>query len=323
MKEGFKYYALPTKGLVGKKAIEKLVFPIFLMLAVLQFLLIVTLKKPRAVVGTGGYASFVPLFVGILFRIPTLISEQDSYPGFTTRMLSRYVTQVHIAHRKAGLFLKAKKLYVTGNPIRNKIFDGTRAEAIDYFELSKTKKTVLILGGSHGARSINKVFSEIFKEHSFPGKQFILQTGDTDFNWVKESLQGAKAEVRILPFIEKMNLAYAAADLVFSRAGALATAEITATGIPSVLIPYPFAASGHQEENARRLERIGASVVLLDKNLSTDAVFDLINSFFSDTGRLEKMHNAAISSCKRNAAKKIATHVLSISRSGGSCVQKC
>lgn len=323
MKEGAEFIAIVTKGLLGKSVFGKIVFPMFLVLSICQFLFIMIFRKPALIVGTGGYASFVPLFCGILLGLPTVISEQDSYPGFTTRLLSRYVTEVHIAHKKALSYLKSKSLYVSGNPLRDSVFTGTRSEAMDYFGLSRSKKTILILGGSHGARSINSVFIEVLKAYSFTGKQFIFQTGTTDYEWVDKALGGVKSDVVIKPFIEKMNLAYSASDLVFSRAGALATAEITAKGIPSVLIPYPFATGGHQEENARRLEKRGASVVLLDMALSCDRIFDLISSLFSDRERLQKMHMAAIASCKQDAAKKIAYHIVRLLRSGGRDVQEC
>lgn len=312
MREGFKCYTLPIKGLLGKGFSERMVFPLFLLVGMLFFLIILIQKKPRVIVGTGGYASFVPLFLGIVFGIPTLISEQDSYPGFSTRILSRYVSEVHIAHRRAKLFLSAKKLYLTGNPLRDSIFKGTRVEAGEYFNLDAKKKTILILGGSHGARSINSLFVAIMKDYSFPYIQFIFQTGKSDYKWVRESLKKGETDVRLFPFIERMNLAYAAADLVFSRAGALAIAEITARGLPSVLIPYPYATRGHQEENARYMERIGASIVLLDRDLKSDRVVNLMHSLLKDEKRLKTMGGRAYSLCKRDAAKRIAKRVLSL-----------
>ncbi len=313
LKEGFKCYTLPVRGFLGKSYLERMVFPFFVTVSMILFAIILVKRRPRAIVGTGGYASFVPLFLGILFGIPTLISEQDSYPGLSTRILSRYVSEVHVAHGKAKLYMKAKKAIITGNPIRNSIFEGTREEAIEYFNLDKKKKTVFIVGGSHGARSINRVFVEVMKKNDFPTVQFIFQTGEDDFMWVTESLKGVRVVVRIFPFIEQMNLAYAAADLIFSRAGALTLAEITARGVPSVLIPYPYATAGHQEENARFFEKVGASVVLLDSELSYGSVENLIYSLLMDEKRLSTMSKKAQLLCKKDAAKKIAVRVLSLS----------
>ncbi len=319
VKEGFKCYSLPVKGFLGKRISERMIFPLFLTVSIILFLFILLLKKPGVIVGTGGYASFVPLLLGILFGIPTLISEQDSYPGFSTRMLSRYVTEVHVAHKKAKLILLAKKLYLTGNPLRDTIFEGTREEAIEYFKLDRGKKTVLIFGGSHGARSINEVFLEVLKNNTFLHIQFIFQTGTDDFKWVKKALGDTKANVMVFPFIERMNLAYAAADILFSRAGALSIAEMTARGVPSVLVPYPYATGGHQEENAGYLERIGASVMLLDKELSSVKVKNLMLSLLNDKKRLRNMSEAALSFCKRDAAHMIAKRVLSLANRRREC----
>ncbi len=313
LREGFECYTLPIKGFLGKRFFELLVFPIFFAISIFLFLLILWQKRPRVIVGTGGYVSFVPLFLGILFGIPTLISEQDSYPGLSTRLLSRYVTEVHIAHRKAKQFLKTKRLYLTGNPLRDSIFEGTRMEAREYFNLDKRRKTVLILGGSQGARSINRVFIKVIKKNNFPFVQYLFQTGKDDYKWVKESLKGVKTEVRVLPFIERINLAYAAADLAFSRAGALGIAEITARGIPSVLIPYPYATGGHQEENARFLEKCGAAIMLLDSELNSDSVANLVGSLLKDEERLRTMSKKARSLCRLDAATKIAMRTLSLS----------
>ncbi len=314
LKEGFSCYSLPVKGFLGKNYFEKMiVFPLFLAASILLFLFIYLRRKPRAIVGTGGYASFVPLFVGVLFNTPTLISEQDSYPGLTTRMLSRYVSEVHLAHRKAGLFLKAKRVFVTGNPLRDSIREGTKEEALAHYDLDTKKMTVFIIGGSHGAHSINKVFVDVFLHHPFPVTQFIFQTGETDYKWVKDALKDTRATVRILPFIERMNLAYAAADLMFSRAGALTIAELTARGIASVLIPFPFAAGGHQEENARYLETIGASVLLLDRELSEERIVQIMHSLLGDEKRLRMMRTKARSLCNPDAAKKIAERVIALS----------
>jgi len=316
MKEGFKCYTLPVKGLLGKSISERMVFPLFLTVSMLLFCFILIQKRPRVIVGTGGYASFVPLFLGVVCGIPTLISEQDSYPGFTTRLLSKFVSEVHIANEKARLSVIAKRLYLTGNPIRDSILEGTRAEAMEYFNLDSEKKTVFILGGSHGARSINSVFVEVMRNYTFPSIQFIFQTGKSDYTWVKESLKDIKVKVRVLPFIERINLAYSAADIAFSRAGALAIAEITARGIPSVLIPFPYATGGHQEENARYLEKIGASVMLLDSELNSEKVTNLLFPLLSDNERLSNMSRAARLVCKRDAAHKIAMRVVSLARGG-------
>ena len=310
-REGFQCFSLPSKGLLGKSVKEKAIFPIFLMAGIIVFLGVFLNKKPCVIIGTGGYASFVPLFIGIILGRPTIISEQDSYPGLTTRLLSRFVTEVHIAHIKAKQCLgSTKNVYLTGNPLRDTLFEGTRLDAITYFKLKKGMKTVLILGGSHGARSINKAFVEVIKHHKFPNIQFIFQTGESDYNWVVGSLKGNDEDVKILPFIDKMNLAYSAADLVFSRAGALAIAEISARGLPSVLIPFPYATGGHQEENARYMQKRGASIMMLDKELETDKIVKVLDSLLNNREKLKMMSEKALSVFRKDAAKRIAERAL-------------
>jgi UDP-N-acetylglucosamine--N-acetylmuramyl-(pentapeptide) pyrophosphoryl-undecaprenol N-acetylglucosamine transferase len=316
MKEGFGCYTLPVKGFLGKSVLEKAILPFFLLLSMVQFYAILMRQRPRVIVGTGGYAAFVPLLMGILFRLPTVISEQDSFPGLTTRLLARYVSEVHLAQGRARRFLQARRILVTGNPLRDSIFEDARDEALEYFDLDRNKKTVFILGGSHGARSINRAFVEVLRSNDFSSLQFIFQTGITDHAWVRESLKGVETTVRIFPFIERMNLAYSATDLIFSRAGALTIAEVTAKGLPSVLIPFPFATGGHQEENARFLEKMGASVMVHDRELDGEKISQLMDTVLGNDERMREMGKKAQSLCKQDAAMKIASRILLLA--GGS-----
>lgn len=316
LREGFDCYALPSRGFLRKSRRERMVLPFYLIMAAMLFLALLLKKRPRAIVGTGGYASFVPLLLGVLQGIPTLISEQDSHPGLTTRLLARFVNEVHLSHGKAKPAVRARRVFVTGNPIRDSIMEGTRPQAIDHFGLETGKKTIFIVGGSHGARSINKAFTDVMKHHRFPGMQFIFQTGRTDFDWVEKALRETQCAVRVLPYIDEMNLAYAASDLMFSRAGALTLAELMARGVASVLIPFPYATGGHQEENARHLERLGAAVVLLDGELKRERIVALIEELVNDEGRLEKMRLRARALSKPDAAQQLARRVISLAKGG-------
>jgi UDP-N-acetylglucosamine--N-acetylmuramyl-(pentapeptide) pyrophosphoryl-undecaprenol N-acetylglucosamine transferase len=316
LREGFKCYAIPSRGFLGKSKRERMVLPFSIAAGVVLFLVILLKMQPRVIVGTGGYASFVPLLLGILRGIPTVISEQDSHPGLTTRLLCRFVTEVHLSHEQAKKVLAARRAYVTGNPIRDSILEGTREQAINHFDLDAGKKTVFIVGGSHGARSINRAFTDVMNHHPFPGIQFIFQTGRMDFNWVEEALKESACAVRVLPYIERMNLAYAASDLMFSRAGALTLAELMARGVASVLIPFPFATGGHQEENARYLEKLGAAAVLLDNELQRERIVALIQELIADGERLETMRQKARMLSKPNAAKKLAQRIISLAKGG-------
>lgn len=311
-KEEFKFCILPVKGFIGKTIMERGILPFFLGASFLKFILIFIRRRPGVILGTGGYAAFIPLLVGIIFGIPTVLSEQDSYPGFTTRVLCRYITEVHLAHRKAEKYLKTGNVYITGNPVRNSVTGGNRKEALDYFSLKEGKKTIFIMGGSQGAHSINKVFVDLLSSYDLPGIQFIFQTGKNDFQWVKESLSGDKHNIRICSFIERMDLAYTITDLMFCRAGALTLAEIASSGIASVLVPFPFAAGGHQEENARFFEKKGAAILVLDSELEKEKIVGLIKSLISDERRLESMRKNAHSLSEKDSARKIAVRLLKL-----------
>jgi UDP-N-acetylglucosamine--N-acetylmuramyl-(pentapeptide) pyrophosphoryl-undecaprenol N-acetylglucosamine transferase len=311
-KEEFNFCILPVKGFVGKTIRERGMLPFYVGISFLKFLFIFLRKKPGVILGTGGYAAFVPLLVGIIFGVPTVLSEQDSYPGVTTRLLCRYVTEVHLAHRKAKKYLSAGNIYITGNPVRKFVFRGSRKKAMDYFSLKENKKTIFIMGGSQGAHSINRVFVDIFNNHNFPELQFIFQTGENDFHWVKESLTTDKENVKVFSFIERMDLAYVVTDLMFCRAGALTLAEIASSGIASVLIPFPFAAGGHQEENARFFEKKGAAILVLDSELESERVVGLIKALIDDETRLESMRKNALSLSQKEAAREIAVRILEL-----------
>lgn len=314
--EGFDARAIPSKGFLGKSKHERMLLPFYLVAGGVLFFVILLKQHPRAVVGTGGYASFIPLLLGILWGIPTIISEQDSHPGLTTRMLSRFVTEVHLAHEAAKETLSARRLFVTGNPVRDSILEGTREQAFEHFKLERDKKTVFIVGGSHGARSINRAFSLVMKRQSFPGVQFIFATGRSDYRWVEEALRESRCSVRVLPYIERMNLAYAASDLMFSRAGALTLAELMVRGVPSVLIPFPHATGGHQEENARHLEKLGAAVVLLDHELEPEKITMLIEELLHDEERLLGMRKKAKMLGRPDAGERLARRVIALVQGG-------
>ncbi|NLK00632.1 MAG: undecaprenyldiphospho-muramoylpentapeptide beta-N-acetylglucosaminyltransferase [Clostridia bacterium] len=230
--------------------------------------------KPDVVMGTGGYVSFPVVQAAARRKIPTLIHEQNAFPGLANRMLAKRVDRVCISYGEAvPYFHKRAKIDVTGLPVRDEILTMGRQEALDFFDLKKDKLTLLVVGGSRGARSINRAVKRIIQwVAGESSKQLILITGKLDYQEViQENREFLNSEnIRIYSYLDRMEYGLAAADLVVSRAGATFLSELTARGVPGILIPYPHAADNHQEFNARSLEKHGAAKVVLDSQLKDD-----------------------------------------------------
>lgn len=202
-------------------------------------------------------------------RIPTVSLALDAIPSATVRLLARFSTEVHLAFPEAAHFFPVgTALRDSGNPVRASIGRGDRTDGLRRFDLDPLKKTVFILGGSQGAHSLNLAFiaSLPFLTDLADSVQFLVQTGENDLAAVQESAQGFPLRAEIRNFIQEMAEAYATADLAVCRSGANTVAELAVRGLPAVLVPFPYPAHGHQEANARSLERAGAGEVILDRN---------------------------------------------------------
>jgi UDP-N-acetylglucosamine--N-acetylmuramyl-(pentapeptide) pyrophosphoryl-undecaprenol N-acetylglucosamine transferase len=258
--------------------------------------------RPDVVVGTGGYAAGPVLAAAILQGLPTLIQEQNAYPGLTNRLLSRFAGAVALGYADAAKHLSPKaRIFVTGNPVRPEIVARERDEALHFLGLKKDKRVLLVLGASQGARTINNAMAQVFP--SFLQRRDLMvihQTGKDDYQRVGDALAKLAAgsprgdgtlfsNVWVLPYIHDMPEVLACADLVVARAGAISIAELTARGLPCVLIPFPFAAENHQEKNARVLEREGAGVVILDHELTGPLLLETVEGLLADRARLETM----------------------------------
>ncbi len=266
---------------------------------------------PDAVIGTGGYVSAPAMRMAGRRGIPLFIQEQNSLPGLAARFGAKYAEIVFTAYDKASEYLDSQKCCNVGNPIREDICDGVRETAYGKFGLDPGKNTLLVLGGSSGARNINESMLRLLSEGFLPeGWQLLWQTGKADYARIDDSLKSSKdVNVVIEPFIDDMPSAYALADLVVSRAGAMALAEIAAVGLPSVLIPYPHAAGDHQMLNARVLQDKGAAIVISEKEMDT-RIEDVLSRLFQDTESRKKMASAARAMARPDAARNIAAIIL-------------
>jgi UDP-N-acetylglucosamine--N-acetylmuramyl-(pentapeptide) pyrophosphoryl-undecaprenol N-acetylglucosamine transferase len=301
-KYGFRLIFIQARGLKRKASPSNLILPYYVLKSLGQSLRILNEERPDLVVGTGGYVSFPVVFSARLKNIPTLIQEQNSYPGVSTRLLAFLVDRVCLSYLSSiNYFLTKGKLMVIGNPVRGDIVSANRYEALKKFNLDPAKKTIFIFGGSQGAHAINRAVLDSLDFLS-ENWQLLWQTGVNDFVFVSGKVKGKRIKCVVFPFIEDMRSAYAASDLVICRAGALTLAEITACGKPSLLIPYPFATADHQRYNAEVLQKEGAAQIVLQRDLTGEILAQKLSSVLSDEERLRKMAEQSKRTGKPDAA---------------------
>jgi len=272
-----------------------------------QALWLVATERPDVVLGAGGYVSAPVSLAGWLLGRPVIIQEQNSIPGLTNRLLSSIASEVHLSFVEARSYFRRKDhLKVSGNPVRKHILSGDRATAIREFGLVPDGPIVFIFGGSLGAHRINEAALEAMRR--LKGRvevQFILQTGRQDFERVKETVEKEQLPARVMPFLRRIHMAYAAADLVVCRSGAMTLAEIAACGTPAILIPYPYAAHDHQVVNASNLVDRGAAAMILDRELTGERLGNEIAHWLSDRQGLSRMSSNARTFNRPDAAIKI------------------
>jgi UDP-N-acetylglucosamine--N-acetylmuramyl-(pentapeptide) pyrophosphoryl-undecaprenol N-acetylglucosamine transferase len=270
--------------------------------------------QPDIVIGTGGYVCGPVLLMASLLRIPTLVQEQNAIPGVTNKILGRFVDKIAVGYGEASrYFAAAKKVVVTGNPIRSNVMGITRDEGEQELGLASGKITILVSGGSRGAQTINKAMIAVSK--ALAGRadiQVLHVTGKSDYNnivglYSQTGIEPEKSgNIIIRPYLYNMPHALAAADLAIFRAGAIGLAELTARGVPAILVPYPYAAENHQEHNARVLEKNGAAVIIRDAELTSELLLSVIESLLSDPQKRLAMAQASKRMGRPDAAVRIA-----------------
>lgn len=240
------------RGLVRSFTLKNLLVPFFMVTALLKSRAILRQVAPDVVVGTGGYVSWPVLRMASMMGLPLVLQEQNSYPGITTRQLATKATRLYLGFGSALSHLPGDvPALTTGNPVRTGVIGGDRGEAMSHYGLDPQKKTILILGGSQGARAINQAVIRSLSNDALPKDcQLLWQTGKLDYEDIHKELGDSARGHAIIPFEERMDRLYAAADLAVARAGALTLAELEAVALPALLIPYPFAAGDHQRHNA-------------------------------------------------------------------------
>ena len=268
--------------------------------------------RPQVVVATGGYAAAPIGAAAAVLKIPLVVQEQNLYPGAANRILARWARVISVSHERATAHFGGK-VVVTGVPVRAGVLQGDRARGRQRFGLGDRRLTVLVLGGSQGARSLNAHVIEMAERLDGQAEvQILHQTGNEHEEWVRARLRSLGGSLRYVavPFIEEMADAYACADLVVCRAGAGTLAEVTANGLPVIAVPYPYAAEGHQEANARLLESAGAAVVVLDRESNGVRLAQAVDALRADPSRLRAMAMASARLGRPQAAREVAALVV-------------
>ncbi len=265
--EGYAIIGLWISGLQRGLDKRNLLFPFKLLHSIWKAKKIIIDFKPDLAIGTGGYASAPLLYVAAKRGIPSIIQEQNSYPGITNKFLAKYVHKICVAYDKMERFFPIEKMIVTGNPIRVGIscFESKKSIAVKLFKIDESKPTVLVVGGSLGALTINNTISDNIKKFKCMGVNLIWQTGVAYHNKAKDVVAGVNVKgINSYPFIKEMDKAYSIADVIVSRAGAIAISELCCVGKPIILVPSPNVAENHQYKNAQSLVNKNAALLVED-----------------------------------------------------------
>lgn len=300
---GYEIIGLWISGIQRKLSLSNVLFPLKLLISYFRALVIVKRYKPDVVVGTGGFASGPVMIAATRSKIPALIQEQNSFAGLANKQVANKVSKICVAYEGMEKYFPAGKIVLTGNPVRKDILSVSEKgdKGKGHFGFDAATKTLLIIGGSLGARTINESVLSGMDKLIGAGIQVIWQTGKAYHEVVQGQLAGYdKRKIRVFDFLKEMDLAYAAADVVISRSGALAVSELCIAGKPAILVPSPNVAEDHQTKNALALVEKGAAVMVADKEARTKLIDEALKLLF-DEQRAEKL-SANISALARPAA---------------------
>jgi len=306
---GFRARSIDVEGMLGKgvlgtmKAISKVAVSSFQSLGILRDF------RPQLVVGVGGYSSGPLCLVAWMLGIPLAIHEQNSYPGLTNRLLSRFAKRTFISFQESSRHFKRGNIILTGNPVREELL-GSRPLS----RRNNGRFVILVIGGSQGARAINRAVADALKELKGEGlfPFAIQQTGTIDLETVFDDYRAHGIDAEVTPFIDDMASAYGMADLVICRAGATTIAELAALGKPSILVPFPYATRDHQVINANSLMRAGGADMILEKDLTGSTLAERIKRYMQHTDELERMSSLARKAGRPRAAVLIVDQLIEL-----------
>ncbi len=312
---GYNIEGLNISGFQRRLTFKNVLFPIKLAGSLIRALFLIKKFNPDVAVGVGGYASGPTLKIANILGIPTVLQEQNSFAGVTNRILSGKAEKICVAYDGMERFFPANKIVFTGNPVRKNILDnGTESSmAKKALGLPESKKTVLIFGGSLGARTINDAVLHNARQimEMTSDVSFIWQVGKMYFNEYKDCSLSVSPDIKIVPFIENMDLAYSAADIVVCRAGALTISELAILGKATILIPSPNVAEDHQTVNALSLVNRGAAILVKDVE-AKDKLIEEISLLLSDQNKRQSLEKNILYFSRPDAAIKIAEEILKL-----------
>jgi UDP-N-acetylglucosamine--N-acetylmuramyl-(pentapeptide) pyrophosphoryl-undecaprenol N-acetylglucosamine transferase len=311
---GYEIVGLPIAGIKRALSLDNLALPFKLINSLSKAKSIIKNFRPDVAVGVGGFASGPLLMMASFEGIPTVIQEQNSYAGITNKLLAKKAARICVAYPGMERFFPKNKIVVLGNPVRNDIVDvsSKRREAFAHFGLDEEKKTLFVMGGSLGARSINESIHLGLPQLLAQGYQVLWQTGRNYIDTAQAAIEGLKTmSVKAFDFIYTMDLAYAIADVVVSRAGALSVSELCLAAKPSILVPFPAASEDHQTKNALALVEQNAALMIKDSNTKTELVAKAL-ALMNDIAQQEILRTNIRKLAKPTAADDIAAEVLKL-----------
>ncbi len=308
---GYELYLFDIEALKKRSGLGRIRSLFKALKAVMNAMTMLRQLKPDGVIGSGSYSSGPVLMAASLMGVKTAIMEQNAMPGFTNRILGKFVDRIYIAFEEAGKYFPEGRTVVVGNPVRKEI--------LSVMEKRKTlrdggKFNLFVFGGSQGATAINASFLDAaeYLTDIWGDLNVVHQSGDEGFTMVENAYKRKGLKVSLSKFIENMADVYATSDLVICRAGATSIAELTSLGVASVLVPYPFASDDHQEINARSMEKRGAAVIIKQDELTGKILADVIREFYENRGELAKVESSARAMGKPDASKRIVTDYMKI-----------
>lgn len=299
-KEGIEFTAIRVKGMPRKLNKDSFIAMKELLIGLRQSNKIIKEFKPDIVIGTGGYVSGPIVYMAKRNKVPAIIHEQNAFPGITNKILSRYVDRVAVTFQESKKYFKyPERVVLTGNPIRREILNVDREKAYKELKINKNIPMILSFGGSGGQKKLNDAIIKLIEKNQFNNNIQILHiTGKRLYKDFMDELKAKginlRNNIRVLPYLYEMPLALNIADLVITSAGAITLAEISAIGIPSILIPKSYTAENHQEYNARAFEKANASIVILEKDLQGDILDKKIFELLNNKNKLKSMSDNSL-----------------------------
>lgn len=308
---GYKIVGLWISGLQRKLTLQNLLFPVKVIVSLFKARKLVKTFRPHVVIGTGGYASGPVMMAATRLGVPAVIQEQNSFAGLTNKQVAEKASRICVAYEGMEKYFPKDKIVLTGNPVRKDILstDQKHAKALSHFGLDADKKTLLVIGGSLGARTINESILAHIHKIVDAEVQLIWQTGKGYYEAYKAQLANVDLKrIRVHDFVREMDLAYAAADVVISRSGALAVSELCIAGKPCILVPSPNVAEDHQTKNAMALVSKDAAVMVSDREAGKVLVDEAMKLLF-DEQRCQKLKNNISALAKPNATEDIVNEI--------------